>query len=209
MERDESASIPTADDDSEVAPSRRGLLSKGVKFAAATSAVLALAPASVALAAHGPKVKGPKNDDDPDDDDQGPGNHGRGRGRGPLVRRPFYALPLCPVKQVGGNDFTPAGGSPGSDPLRSGVVRVFRPRGTATSLRVWIQLRGAAANTPYTVAFVRFNDHNRESLGTITTNDHGDITAFTPSMLSGTVRVGVFVIINNNNGSDQFVSCVP
>lgn len=208
MKRDEPASMPTIDDGPESDASRRGLLSKGIKLALATSAALAFVPGSAAYAAHGPQNKGPKDDsDDPDDDDQGPSN--RGRGRGPLVRRPFYALTLCPVKQVGGNDFTPAGGSPGSDPLRSGVVRVFRPRGTATSLQIWVQLRGAAANTPYTVAFVRFNDHNRESLGTITTNANGDITAFTPTMLSGTLRVGVFVIINNNNGSDQFVSCVP
>jgi hypothetical protein len=207
MERDESTSIPAADTSSDSGASRRGLLSKGVKFAVATSALLAFAPGAAAYAAHGPKNKGPSDDADDPDDDQGPGN--RGRGRGPLVRRPFYALILCPVKQVGGNDFTPSGGSPGSDPLRSGVVRVFRAQGTATSLRIWVQLRGAAANTPYTVAFVRFNDHVRESLGTITTNANGDVTAFTPTMLSGTVRVGVFVIINNNNGSDQFVSCVP
>lgn len=205
---DSSSSTPTTDRDPEPGASRRGLLSKGVKFAAATSALLAIAPGSVAYAAHGrPKTADDDPGDDQDANDQGPGN--RGRGRGPFVRRPFFALTLCRVNQIGSGDFSPTGSSPASDPLGSGTVRVFRPQGTSTSLRVWVQLVGAAANTPYTVAFVRFNDHGRESLGTITTGSNGNVTAFTPTMLSGTLRVGVFVVINNNNGSDQFVSCVP
>jgi len=197
--------VPESSVGSEAGRSRRGLLGKGIKLAAAIPAVLAATQGGIAYADRGrPKWAG----DDPGHG-RGPGN-GNAFGRGPLFNRPFYALELCRVGEVGSSDFAPSGSSPGSDPLAAGAMRVFEAENTSSpASRVWVRLAGAAASTPYTVAFVRFNDHAREPLGTITTGPNGNFAGFTPGTLSGTHRVGVFVLVNNNNGSDQFVSCVP
>lgn len=171
--------------------SRRGLLSKGAKLALAAPAVLLALQTGTALA-----------DSDSDADDQGQ-SHGHGKGHGHHADHASQAVPLCKVGDVaGGNDFTPTNG--GTDPLRSGRVRVF-PTADQTALRVQVSLRGAQPNTTYGVSFARFNDHVRESLGTITTDAHGHAEGFVNN-LSGLRRIGAFVIQNGAN--DEFVSCL-
>lgn len=209
LEASENAALPASGE------RRRGLLGKGIKLAVALPALLAATQGGVAYADRGgPPWAGDDQDNDQGNDqgeDQGPGpGPGRGRGRGPFFRRPFFALNLCRVSVVGSSDFVPSGSSAGSDPLNFGVVRVFRASNPSSpALPVWVRLSGAAPSTSYTVAFARFNDHVRESLGTITTGPDGNFAGFTTTMLSGTNRVGSFVLSNNSNGSDQFVSCVP
>jgi hypothetical protein len=176
--------------------SRRGLLGKGLTVALAASAALAALPAGAALAAGPADGPGRGPGPGPDPDDGGPPPP---RGRSPMC----YAAPLCRVSSVSGADFAP--NSPGSDPLRAGEIRVFR-RPSDQNVEVYLRLAGAVANTAYDVQFEHCNDHGREDLGSLTTDGRGNCSGKLPNTLSGSDRVGVFVVIHN--GSDEFVSCI-
>jgi len=181
--------------------SRRGILTKGMKLAFAAPAVLVALQGGVALAA--------RPDSDPDNDGDG-NSQGRGRAKHqpnlPGGPRGAVSVPLCRVPDVqNGNDYPSNGGS---NSLTSGEVRVTRGE-NGNADRVWVSLRGASPNTAYDVNFVRFNDHGREDLQSLTTDGGGNVSGFTPVALSGTStkRVGVFVLIAG--GQDQFVTCFP
>jgi hypothetical protein len=89
----------------------------------------------------------------------------------------------------------------GSDGLSFGALAI-----NSGNRQISVVLRGATANGSYDVQFVRFNDHGREDLGSVTTDDSGNVSATTSGTLSGDHRVGAFVLVRS--GHDQFVSCL-
>ncbi len=97
----------------------------------------------------------------------------------------------------GGSDFS--GNNPGGDGLQAGMVAA-----DTNSRRVFVMLRGAVNNTSYDVQFERFQDHNREDLGSVNTDDQGNFFGNTPNDLGGGNRVGTFVL--TRNGNDQFAA---
>jgi hypothetical protein len=96
-----------------------------------------------------------------------------------------------------GSDFS--GSNPGGDGLQGGMVAA-----DTDSRRVFVLLRGAVNNTSYDVQFERFQDHNREDLGSVNTDDDGNFFGNTPNDLDGGNRVGTFVL--TRNGNDQFAA---
>ncbi|MBV9355107.1 MAG: hypothetical protein JO023_06215 [Chloroflexi bacterium] len=99
----------------------------------------------------------------------------------------------------GGSDFS--GNNPGGDGLQAGMVAA-----DTNSRRVFVMLRGAVNNTSYDVQFERFQDHNREDLGSVNTDDQGNFFGNTPNDLGGSNRVGTFVL--TRNGNDQFAAAL-
>ncbi len=97
----------------------------------------------------------------------------------------------------GGSDFS--GNNPGGDGLQDGMVAA-----DTNSRRVFVALRGAVNNTSYDVQFERFQDHNREDLGSVNTDDDGNFFGNTPNNLGGGNRVGTFVL--TRNGNDQYAA---
>lgn len=184
-------------------PTRRGLLQAGLAVGA-----VALLPAAAAYAS-----------DDHDDDDNGRGKgNGNDNGRGPRpipapARFTTFSSDLVTVSQsASSGDFT--SGNAGGDPLTDGRITLVRPRDGGEG-RAEVVLRGAAANVSYDVFFQPFNTgKGREGLGTIgPTNGSGNLNDRAPNVLSGTNRVGMFIIARTGDGSgqagkDEFVSSV-
>jgi hypothetical protein len=106
-------------------------------------------------------------------------------------------------------DFTSS--NPGTDPLRDGRLRLRRKANGTDEGRLQVELRGAAVNVSYDVFFWPVAAGKaREPLGTVgPTNRDGNLRDLTPSALSGTNRVGLFVIVRHDGseaGKDEFVS---
>lgn len=122
-----------------------------------------------------------------------------------------FSSDLVTVAQSGGSgDLT--SGNPGSDPLSDGRVTLVR-RDAGGEGRADVVLRGAAANASYDVFFLAFNQaKGREALGTVgPTNDKGHLNQRTPNAVSGSSRIGIFIITRTSDGSaqagkDEFVS---
>jgi len=177
------------------AGTRRGLLSRGLALAVGAPALAAALRVGTAFA----------DDGDNDQDDKKPKPKPQGRANS-------FAADLSTVAQsAAAGDFTSS--NAGTDPLTDGVLRL-RHRGTgADEGRAQVELRGAVANVSYDVFFWPVaSGKAREALGTVgPTNGEGNLNAMTPSVLSGTNRVGVFVIVRhdgNEAGKDEFVSSV-
>lgn len=184
--------------------SRRSLMSAAAKLAITAPLALAVLP-SVALA---------------DGDDQGEDNDDRKRGNrfGQIGRectvagvagfqRGAMALPLVPVSQVnggtGGSDFQSGNVANPVDPLGTGEIMVNGNH------QVSVAVRGAMANTQYDVRFERLWDHDRsEDPGGFTTDGNGNFAGVLGSALSGTNRVGCFVV-TRNGGADEYISTWP
>jgi hypothetical protein len=173
---------------------RRGLLSRGLALAVSAPALAAALRVGTAFA----------DDGDNDKDDKKPNRPN------PPRRANSFSSDLSTVAQsAAAGDFTSS--NPGTDPLMDGRLRL-RHRGTgADEGRAQVELRGAAANVSYDVFFwPAASSKPREALGTVgPTNDEGNLNAMTPSDLSGTNRVGVFVIVRhdgNEAGKDEFVT---
>jgi hypothetical protein len=115
----------------------------------------------------------------------------------------MMGLTLVTVGSVNGGtggDFV--ANSPGGDSLSSGVVMTGSDSDSGAVVNV--VLPGAQASATYDVQFERFNDHGREDLGQISTDGSGNYQGNTPTALSGTHRVGAFVLIRD--GHDQYVT---
>jgi hypothetical protein len=135
---------------------------------------------------------------------------------GPAALQPArleaFGSDLVTLSQSASNgDF--GSGNAGSDALTGGRVSLARRGGDSSEGRADVVLRGAAANVSYDVFFEPFSTgKGREALGTIgPTNDAGNLNAQTPNALSGSSRVGMFVIARTSDGSgqagkDEFVS---
>jgi len=136
-------------------------------------------------------------------------------GRRPLpaaiepARLELLGSTLITMPQSGSSgDFNSGNG--GSDPLSSGRA-VLRPNDG----RVEVALRGAASGASYEVFFQSINTgKGREDLGAIgPTDSAGNLDAVSPNMLSGSNRVGVFILARSNDnsaqaGKDEFISSV-
>jgi hypothetical protein len=174
---------------------RRRLLRGGLAVGVVATALAPLTQASSAFA----------DDGDQDRDD------GRRPQPAPAPRLEAFSSDLVTVAQsAGSGDFTSS--NPGSDPLTDGRVTLVR-RNSGGEGRADVVLRGAAASVSYDVFFQPFaSSKGRESLGTVgPTNADGNLNARTPNALSGTSRVGMFVIARTSDGSgqagkDEFVS---
>ena len=152
-------------------------------------------------------------DDDDDDDDRRRSNRGRGRGREvevedqqPARNDVTFSADLVPTNTINNADFGASAGDTGS-----GSLAVFSSGGSANSVSV--RLRGANANTTYTLVFQPISGSRTGSLGTLTTNAAGNANAFFSNVLgeSGSAtssglgtRVGVFVL--TKSGGDAFVT---
>jgi hypothetical protein len=150
------------------------------------------------------------DDDDGDDHDRRGPNRGRGRGVRVEVENErreavTFSADLVPTNTISG-DFGAGAGDTGS-----GSLAVFSSGGSANSISV--RLRGANANTTYTLVFQPVNGSRTGSLGTLTTNAAGNATAFFNGALgeSGSAtsnglgtRVGVFVL--TRSAGDAFVT---
>lgn len=129
----------------------------------------------------------------------------------PIARLEAFSSDLVTVSQsASSGDFT--SGNPGSDPLVDGRV-TLRRRGSSGEGRAAIALRGTTPDVSFEVFFQPFaSGKARESLGTIgPTSDSGHLNAQTPNVLSGSSRVGIFILVRTADGSaqaskDQFVS---
>jgi len=160
---------------------------KGLQLAVTAPAVFAALHSGVAAA----------------DDDQGEDHDDRGEDHDEHEQATSAAatLPLSRANDVNANasgDFNSSGG----DSLSSGRV-VLGPRNGSTDVAVTVN--GAPANTPYTLQFRHFQDHNQDTLGTFTTNSSGHFSGHVGT-LSGHHRVGVFVV--QGGSTDQFVTSV-
>jgi hypothetical protein len=172
---------------------RRRLLRVGL----AAPAVLAALRFSPAFADHD------DHDHDHDDDDEHHDEHQQAPPPPQAIHGPFTA-DLVSVPQASANgDFTSS--NPGSDPLVDGHITLPRRADSSSTGHPNIMLRGAAPSVSYDVAFQPFNTaKGREGLGTIgPTTSRGDLHAQTPNTLTGTSRVGVFVLTRTNDGSAQ------
>lgn len=173
---------------------RRRLLRGGLAMGLAAPAVVSLLQPGAAFA----------DDGDQDDDDER-------RPRPAPERLEAFSSDLVTVSQsASSGDFT--SGNPGSDPLTDGRVTLARRRNSGEG-RADVVLRGAAASASYDVFFQSLNSSKgREALGTVgPTNANGNLNQRTPTALSGTSRVGVFVIARTSDGSgqagkDEFIS---
>jgi hypothetical protein len=178
---------------------RRAVLRRGLFIGFTAPALVSALQASTAWADDDNKQDG---DDDADDDRrQRPPRPGRAEA---------FTSDLITVSQAASSDFS--SGNPGSDPLTDGQIRLQRRRNSSTEGRVVVELRGAAPNAVYQVFFQPANGSARTDLGTIaSTNSSGNVNARTSSELSGTNRIGIFVITRSSDGSgqagkDEFVS---
>jgi hypothetical protein len=180
------------------AATRRQLLRRGL-------AVSMIAPALV-TAVQARTVWADDGDNDRDD---------RPAPSGPRPRRaePFTSDLVSVTAAASSGDFS--SGNAGSDPLTDGRISLRRREDDTSEGRAHIQLRGAAPGASYDVFFQPFaSGKAREGLGTIgPTNGDGNLNSETPSSLSGSNRVGIFVIARTNDGSgqagkDEFVSSV-
>lgn len=136
----------------------------------------------------------------------------------PGLRRPglgvTYRARLCRMADVADLPGNLGGQSnSGTDPLGAGEVRVLAAAGSWDGT-VHVALRGAPANTPYQVIFLRLNDLGSggvNDLGNITTDANGNFRGTTPNKLpdpgsNKLGRLGVFVLRRSNE--NHFVSCV-
>jgi len=187
-------------DEASRAQTRRGLLGR-------TLAVAALANVLGATAAWADDDDTATNDDR---DDRG--DRGRPPAPAPVPRlaADTFGAELCRVAQANGDV---GSGSPGTDPLSSGQLRLRRASSGSEDRRAAVSLRGALAGVSYDVAFVPLlGGKSREGLGTIgPTDSRGDLNALTPNALSGADRVGVFILTRhdgNEAGQDEFVTCM-
>jgi hypothetical protein len=145
-----------------------------------------------------------KGKDDKDKDDKKPA------ARAPGQHINSFRSDVSTVAQsAASGDFTSS--NPGTDPLTDGRLRLRRKSHATDEGRLLVELRGAAANVSYDVFFSPLAPSKvRESLGKVgPTNKDGNLKDLTPSALSGTNRVGVFVIVRNDGseaGKDEFVS---
>jgi hypothetical protein len=175
-------------------PTRRWLLRGGLAMSVAAPTLVSLLQPGAALADHG---------------DSGNDNHNHPPNNS--VHLGSFASDVVTVGQsASSGDFS--SGNPGSDPLSDGRIRLNR-KGTSGEGHADVVLQGAAANVSYDVFFQPFNTgKGREALGTIgPTNADGHLAFRTPNVLSGTSRVGIFVIARSGDGSaqagkDEFVS---
>jgi hypothetical protein len=177
------------------AATRRGLLRRSLALAVMAPALASTLPIGVASA----------DDGDADEDDKKP-NH-----QPPPAHQHVnsFSSDLSTVAQsAASGDFT--SGSPGTDPLTDGRVRLRHRGRDANEGQLHVELRGATANVSYEVFFwPATSSKSRESLGTIgPTNKDGNLNTLTPSALSGMNRVGVFVIVRQDGGvaKDEFIS---
>jgi hypothetical protein len=184
---------------------RRALLRRSVALAVAAPAVASVLHLGTAFADDGDNDKDDKNKDK-DKDDKKPGREPQA----PRAHVNSFSSDLARVAaSAASGDFS--SGNAGTDPLADGRVRL-RHRGNSTDEgRVQVDLRGAAASVSYDVFFWAVTSgKGREALGTIgPTNNNGNLSQLTPSALSGTSRVGVFVIVRHDGGEagkDEFIS---
>ena len=187
-------------DDLELASSpatRRRLLRRAALIGLTAPALLAVLQAGTAQA----------DDDDQDRDNRPPPP--------PRPRRsePFTSDLITVADATSSGDFS--SGNAGSDPLADGRISLRRHEDSADEGHALVELRGAVANASYDVFFQPFNSGKaREALGTIgPTNKDGNLNRETPSALSGSNRVGIFVIARTSDGSgqagkDEFVSSI-
>jgi hypothetical protein len=179
------------------AATRRGLLRRTLALAVTAPALASILQVATASADDG--------DDDKDDrKKRQPPSPPTGR------RLNTFSADISTVAQTtASGDFTSA--NAGTDPLTDGRLRLRRKANSTDEGRLHVELRGAAANVSYDVFFwAATSGKGRESLGTIgPTNAQGHLNALTPSALSGTNRVGVFVIVRRDGseaGKDEFIS---
>jgi hypothetical protein len=179
------------------AATRRQLLRRAAMLGLSAPAFLAALQAGTVWA----------DDGDEDKDDRPPPP--------PRPRRiePFTSELITVGDASSSGDFSSS--NAGSDPLADGRISLRRREDSADEGRVRVDLRGAAANVSYDVFFQPFNSGKaREALGTIgPTNKDGNLNKETTSALSGSNRVGIFVIARTSDGSgqagkDQFVSSI-
>jgi hypothetical protein len=150
------------------------------------------------------------DDGDNESDEQGH-HHSPPPQQNQAVRLEAFSSDLITVAQsASSGDFT--SGNAGSDPLTDGRVSLVR-RNTGGEGVADVVLRGAAASASYDVFFQPFaSGKGRESLGTVgPTSADGHLAVRTTTSLSGTNRVGIFVIARTGDGSaqagkDEFVS---
>jgi hypothetical protein len=174
------------------AATRRGLFRRGAGLALTATAMASLGQAGPAFA----------DDGDNDKDDK---PH-------PAPRRRInsFSSDVSTVAQsAASGDFTSS--NAGTDPLRDGRIHLRGKANGTDEGRAHVALRGAVADVSYDVFFwAAASGKGREALGTVgPTNKDGNLDDVTPSALSGTNRVGVFVIVRHDGseaGKDEFIS---
>ena len=179
---------------------RRGLLRRGLAIGLAAPIVGLASQVATAWA----------DGDDPETDDKPPSPPPHP----PRPRRPEpFTSDLITVSDAASSgDFV--SGNAGSDPLTDGRITMQRRPDGANEGLVAVELRGATPNAVYQVFFQPFSGSARQDLGTIgPTNKDGNLNARGSTELSGTNRVGIFVIARSSDGSgqagkDEFVSSI-
>jgi hypothetical protein len=178
---------------------RRGLLRGGLAIGVLAPTLASLTQVGSAFADDG--------DDDPDEKSKPAPKPAPA----PAPRLEAFSSDLVTVAQSAASGDL-ASGNPGTDSLSDGRVTLVR-RDAGGEGKADVVLRGAAANASYDVFFLGFNQSKgREALGTVgPTNDAGNLNQRTPNALSGSSRVGIFIIARTSDGSaqagkDEFVS---
>jgi hypothetical protein len=174
-------------------PTRRWLLRGGLAMSVAAPTLLSLLQPGAALADHDDNHNGNQNQND---------DHNHPPNTATAHLGSFSSDVVTVAQSASSGDFTSS--NAGSDPLVDGRLRLNR-KGTTGEGRADVVLQGAAANVSYDVFFQPFNtSKGREALGTIgPTNAEGHLAFRTPNALSGTNRVGIFVITRTGDGSGQ------
>jgi hypothetical protein len=178
------------------ASTRRGLLRRALAATAAAPVLASVLQARIASADDGDNDKDDKKKPGP------PASQGR--------RINTFSSDVSTVAQsAASGDFTSS--NAGTDPLTDGRLHLRRRANSTEEGNLQVELRGATPSVSYDVFFwAAASGKARESLGTIgPTNKDGNLNARTPSALSGTNRVGIFVIARhdgNEAGKDEFVA---